>query len=88
MSKTLQVKVQNPRQILFNGEALSVSSADRKGKFDILPEHANFIALIDKKPIEIVQTNKEKITFNVNTAIVLNRNNIVTVFVDPQGIAL
>jgi len=30
----------------FDGEAEAVSSQNKMGKFDILPEHANFITLI------------------------------------------
>jgi len=33
----------------FDGEAEAVSSQNKVGKFDILPEHANFITLIFEK---------------------------------------
>jgi F0F1-type ATP synthase epsilon subunit len=36
---------------LFDGVVASVSSYNKKGKFDVLPQHANFISLIKNKLI-------------------------------------
>lgn len=47
----LSVKILSPTQTIFEGEAISVSSANLTGKFDILPYHANFITLIQKTPV-------------------------------------
>ena len=47
----LNVKILSPTQTIFEGEALSVSSVNSTGKFDILPYHANFITLIQKNPV-------------------------------------
>lgn len=47
----LKVKILSPTQTIFDGEAVSVSSVNTDGKFDILPFHANFITLVQKKPI-------------------------------------
>lgn len=35
--------------IVYNGRALSLTSFNKKGRFDILPTHANFISLIQNK---------------------------------------
>jgi F0F1-type ATP synthase epsilon subunit len=43
---TLQVMVMTPQQVLFEGEAVSVSSINDTGPFDVLGDHANFITLI------------------------------------------
>lgn len=48
---TLKVKILSPTQTIYDGEALSVSSTNSTGKFDILPYHANFITLIQKNPV-------------------------------------
>lgn len=57
----LNVKIMSPTQTIFSGEALSVSSANSAGKFDILPYHANFIAMVQKSPVilRIRQKGKE-----------------------------
>ncbi len=45
-SKTLVLKVQTRKDILYQGEIDSLTSVNQKGKFDVLKEHANFISLI------------------------------------------
>lgn len=51
------VRIQTPESIVWEGKALSMSTANSAGRFDILPQHANMITIIDKQPIEIITTN-------------------------------
>jgi F0F1-type ATP synthase epsilon subunit len=55
----LDVKVKTPSGVLWGGEAKSVSSENTEGPFDVLSGHANFVTLINQKPI-IVRTTKDK----------------------------
>lgn len=54
----LNVKIISPTQTIFDGEALSISSVNSLGKFDILPFHANYITLVQKNPI-ILRVKKQ-----------------------------
>lgn len=45
----LKVAVMTPVQVLYTGEAESVSSVNAKGPFDVLDEHANFITIITQR---------------------------------------
>ena len=45
-NQQLFLTVTNRDTTIFSGEVLSVSSENDSGKFDILPEHANFITLV------------------------------------------
>lgn len=58
MADVLNVKIFSPTQTIFEGEAVSISSVNSVGKFDILPFHANFITLVQKNPI-IIRTKKK-----------------------------
>lgn len=49
----LKVKILSPTQTIYDGEAVSVSSVNSLGKFDILPYHANFITLVQKNPVTL-----------------------------------
>lgn len=42
----LQLKILSSDKNIFNAEVKSVSSTNSSGKFDILPNHQNFISLI------------------------------------------
>ena len=46
MKDTIDLVILTTEKKLFDGQVLSVSSVNSKGKFDVLPQHANFISLI------------------------------------------
>lgn len=64
----LSVTVKGPSKQEFKGEAVSVTSLNKKGKFDVLPFHINFISLI-KEYVIIIQKDKKKITFPLQSGI-------------------
>lgn len=87
--RTLNVKVITPTQILFQGPALSVSSKNLMGGFDVLPEHANMITFIEAMhPIEIRTPDKKKVSFKFPMAIIHVTNNTVTVYSQPEVIQI
>lgn len=64
----LKVSVKGANKQEFNGEAISVTSYNKVGKFDVLAYHTNFISLI-KEYIIIQQKDKKKITFPIQSGI-------------------
>lgn len=84
----LEVKIQSPKAILYQGKALSVSSKNSLGNFDILPLHANFITIIQNEPILLVSETNAKLNFNFKEAILLHTSGKVTIYADLQYAAL
>lgn len=84
MDEVLNVTVITPRRTLYQGEALAVSSTNSRGKFDILPEHANFITLIENQPIIIQKKDKQTMTFKFLQAIIYVAKNQISIFAEPQ----
>lgn len=80
----LDVKIISPKIQYFDGPAVSVSSINSAGPFDILPEHGNFITLVKNQPIIIRQPNKQNTTFTFPLAVFYTRKNSVTIFTDIQ----
>ena len=80
----LHVRIVSPKKVIFEGDVLSVSSVNSSGKFDILPFHANFLTLIENKPIYVRKPNKEMLTFNFAMAIIYNRESRVDIYTDIQ----
>jgi F0F1-type ATP synthase epsilon subunit len=78
----LQVRVLSPKKMIFLGQAESVTSTNTTGKFDILPQHANFITLIKNSPIVIINKQKQKVEFTFNLAIMYALNNNVTIYTE------
>ncbi len=80
MKKYLYVRVQNPQEVLWEGEARSVSSANTEGPFDILYQHANFITWIEDAEVKIISKDKEKIKYDFERSVLYVRNNYVSVY--------
>lgn len=82
MRQIIQVKVISPQDVLFDAEAISVSSKNTSGNFDILAQHANFITIIENQPIVIRTIKKEKISFQFPLAVIYTINNKVSVYAE------
>jgi F0F1-type ATP synthase epsilon subunit len=63
----------------FKGEADAVSSQNRLGKFDILPEHTNFITLIFGD-LTIHTADKKKIAYRFERGVLEVSEDKVNVF--------
>lgn len=81
----LTVRIVSPKQDLYQGQARSVSSENSVGKFDILPGHANFVTLIQQKPLVIVDQNKKRFQFQFPLAIIQTNSDKVNVYTDIPG---
>lgn len=80
----LNVKIITPQQIIFQGQAISISSKNSIGPFDILPQHANFITLTENTDIVIRQTNGKEVKFNFPLAIINTFHNEVSIYTNIQ----
>lgn len=84
-NQLLHVRIVSPRQIIFEGEALAVSSKNISGQFDILPFHASFISFIENYPITVILEDKKKLQFKFPFAIISQSSNKVDVYVELQN---
>ena len=63
----------------FQGSAAAISSENKVGKFDILPEHTNFISLIFNK-LTIHTLDKKKLEYKFSRGVLEVSENQVRVF--------
>lgn len=76
----LTVSVRTREKVLFEGTASTVTSFNLRGRFDILPYHANFITLISK--YVIIDTEKEtERQFDIDKGILYAMSNKVSIYV-------
>ncbi len=83
--EVLDVRIISPQEVIYQGKALSVSSKNSAGNFDILGQHANFITLVENNPIIIRTVDQKTLTFNFPLAIVYTTNNKVSIYTYLQG---
>lgn len=86
MTDLLNVRIVSPRETVFEGMVSSVSSFNSVGAFDILPEHAKFVTLVENKPLVLRLPDKQKKEFNFSLAIIHVHENKVDVYIEPQEI--
>src|SRR4051812_30790494 len=76
---TFRVTIRTPESMVFQGRARSISSKNNAGAFDILPEHANMITLIDGQEINIAtETGTRKFIFE--KAVLAVKDNSVSIY--------
>lgn len=79
--ETIDVKVYSPFKVFFDGEALSVSAENGTGPFDVLPEHHNFLTLLN--PCELViRTTRQEQKIHIERGVMHVKKNKVLVFLD------
>ncbi len=80
-SETLKVIARAPFELYYEGEASSVTAANKVGEFDVLPGHADFFSVLSPGQV-IIETNGEPTKFDINNGIVTVRDNEVMMFVN------
>ena len=73
------VSIRSEEQLLFQDQARSVSSENEKGKFDILPRHANFISLI-KNFVTVIKKDGTKQDFKIDIGLMRVADDKVNVY--------
>ena len=77
----LSVKVESPASVIWEGKASAVSSVNSVGPFDILPDHANMITLVEGVPIQVVTGGQER-AFTSSRAVISVHENTVSIYAD------
>ena len=78
--QTLHVRIISPQKLFLDTDASSVSSKNQQGNFDILPQHANFITMIENTPIVIRIEGQKPLIFNFPMAILVTHENKVDIY--------
>jgi F0F1-type ATP synthase epsilon subunit len=76
-----KVKIFSPYQVYYQGEAVSLSAANRTGPFDVLAGHINFFSLLTGGTVSL-NTGFQKLEFPIARGIIRVTRNEVTLFAD------
>ena len=79
---SIYVKVYSPYQTYYDAEAQSISAENDTGPFDILPQHHNFITLVNTGEIIIRTDGSEDNKIRITRGVMHVRSNKVTLFLD------
>ena len=77
----LQALIKSTRKTFFSGACYSITSNNKRGEFDILPQHANIISLVKDYLIVNKSSATEK-KFLIHQGVLVAKENSVQVFLD------
>lgn len=78
---TLTVIIRNRSGVLYSDQAFSITAKNSSGIFDVLPQHANFISLIEGN-IALQKEDGEKLTFQAKKGILRVKQNDVSILIE------
>ena len=80
---TFPVVISSPDEIIWQGEAKSISAENSEGKFDILLEHANFVTFIRANSSIIIRTADEHASvFSYKNSVIAVKSGRVNIYAD------
>jgi len=80
-STHLKVIARAPFEVYYEGPARLVSAANKVGKFDILPGHADFFSVMTPGEVTI-ETEAEPVNINISNGIIGVRDDNVLLFLN------
>ncbi len=72
---TFHIRVINAEKTLLDVQAFSISAMNRKGKFDVLPNHSPFICVLSNGDLIIRREDKKIEQINIQRGILKFVNN-------------
>lgn len=78
---TFPVTISNPDEVVWKGEAISVSAENSAGKFDILSEHANFVTFVKANSKILIRVlDKSPLVFSYKDAVIAVKSGKVDIY--------
>jgi len=75
----LQVVVRSRQGLVFEGQAIAITSENKNGPFDVLERHANFVTTIQKRLV-IIKPGGGKVVMQVGSGMMHVYKDQVLVF--------
>lgn len=81
---TIHVKVYSPYKVYYDEESYSISGENATGPFDVLPQHHNFITLLEPCILRIraIQGQADERQIRISGGLMHVKSDRVTVFLD------
>ena len=77
---TISVTIMSPQAVVWQGDALSLSSHNSEGAFDLLPDHARFMTILEAAPISISLPEGKEQSFSFAHAVLFFHDNAVKIY--------
>jgi F0F1-type ATP synthase epsilon subunit len=81
MSDSLRVVIQSPVAKVWEGDVKALSAENSEGVFDILPDHARFMSLLNPTPLALELLSDETKSFTFKDALLYVADDVATIYV-------
>ena len=78
---TFQVVVMSPDAVVWQGNALSLSSLNSEGPFDLLPDHARFMTLLQKVEVTLELPQDTQHVLHLEHAVLFFQDSKATIYI-------
>ena len=87
-SDLIKVILTSPESIVWQGEATTVTSTNSEGLFDLYPDHARFMTLLENVDLVVRLPDGEEEVFAIDKAVLLFADATANVYlhkhIDPK----
>jgi len=80
-SDTIKVTIMTPEAVVFDDVVVSLSSSNSEGGFDIMPDHARFMTLIEKTPIVLYKKDGSSESLSYDSAVIFFEDNVAKIYI-------
>ena len=80
--KTFSLDVITPEKIIYSKEVAAIVTHGTDGYLGILPQHAPLITTLEPGPLDITESNEEKVTFSLGGGFMEVRESKVVILTD------
>jgi len=85
--KTINVRIRDTENIIFEGEVDRITSFNEVGRFDVYPMHANFISII-RQELTLYNKNQKVKELPVEQAVMKVKQDSVHIFLGIEAFVL
>ncbi|MGI8420476.1 MAG: hypothetical protein ACR2LN_07610 [Candidatus Levyibacteriota bacterium] len=78
---SFRVTVRDRKRVILDKEAKAMTAHNETGTFDVLPQHANFISLINQS-LTVHTTDGKKVTIPINNGVLKVKENGIHCYIN------
>lgn len=82
--QTIATKIMSPVAVVYEAPVTAITAENSEGVFDILPDHARFMSLLNPTPITLELPDASVATFTFENAVLFFEDNIAVIYIQEM----
>jgi F0F1-type ATP synthase epsilon subunit len=78
---TIAVVIMSPETVVWKGNVTMLSSKNSEGDFDLLPDHARFVSLIENTAVLLTLEDKTEKSISLTKAVLFFQDNKAKIYI-------